>query len=231
MMLNVSGLVVAYGKKQVLHGVDLSAAEGEIVGLVGHNGAGKTTILRSIVGLAPRQAGTVTFGGEPVPAGGVAANVRRGIAFVPQGRNIFSTLTVAENLAIPLSLAGEEGRARLEAVESMFPLLRERRSALASTLSGGQRQMLALGIAILRGPRLILLDEPSTGLAPFLVEEVFRRIVEMRDRFGMAVIVVDQNVSRLLGLCDRMVVLKAGAVVFDGSAEGLGADRSLWSLF
>lgn len=230
-MLSVRDLVVAYGKKQVLHGVDLDVSAGQIVALVGHNGAGKTTLLRSIVGLESRVSGSVAFLGDSVPEGKVAASVRRGIAFVPQGQNTFRSMSVAENLAIPMAEAGTDGSERLAIVEEMFPILRERRQAVASTLSGGQQQMLALGIALLRGPRLIILDEPSTGLAPVLVDEVFTRVMEMRDRLGMSVLVVDQNVRRLIAFADHVTVLKAGSVALDGTPASIGDDERLWSLF
>lgn len=230
-LLDVKDLVVAYDNKQVLHGVDLSVPAGKIVALVGHNGAGKTTLLRAIVGLAPRRSGSIRFDGAELKADEVARNIGRGIAFVTQGRNTFRSMTIAENLAVAVSSAGREAEARIDMVEEMLPLLKERRRALASTLSGGQQQMVALALALVRGPRLIVLDEPSTGLAPVLVGSVFQKIVEMRDRLGMSVLVVDQNVRQLVGFCDRLSILKAGRMVFDGMPGEIGDDRRLWELF
>jgi branched-chain amino acid transport system ATP-binding protein len=223
--------VVAYDNKQVLHGVDLAVPAGKITALVGHNGAGKTTLLRSVIGLAPRRRGSVRFDGAELQAGDVASNVRRGIAFVSQGRNTFRSMTIAENLAVAVSSAGREAAIRLPMVEDMFPLLKERRKAVASTLSGGQQQMVALALALVRGPRLIVLDEPSTGLAPVLVAAVFQKVIEMRERLGMSVLVVDQNVKQLLDFCDRLSVLKAGRIVFDGLPGDISDDRQLWELF
>lgn len=230
-LLDVKDLVVAYDNKQVLHGVDLSVPAGKIVALVGHNGAGKTTLLRAIVGLAPRRSGSIRFDGAELKADEVAQNIGRGIAFVTQGRNTFRSMTIAENLAVAVSSSGREAEARIAMVEEMLPLLKERRRALASTLSGGQQQMVALALALVRGPRLIVLDEPSTGLAPVLVGSVFQKIVEMRDRLGMSVLVVDQNVRQLVGFCDRLSILKAGRMVFDGLPGEIGDDRRLWELF
>ncbi len=229
-LLEVRDLSVAYDKKQVLHGVDLDVAPGRILALVGHNGAGKTTLLRAIVGLVHRSSGDVVFDGQPLKQMAVAANVRRGIAFVTQGKNIFSSMKIGENLTVAMSAAGT-GPERLEMVETMFPLLRERRHAVASTLSGGQRQMLALGLALMREPRLIILDEPSTGLAPNLVASVFDTIVEMRDRLGLSVIVVDQNIRMLTEFSDHMCVLKAGRRIFDGPPSDIADDKHLWGLF
>lgn len=230
-LLAIQDLVVVYGKKQVLHGVSLEVGKGEIVALIGHNGAGKTTLMRSTLGLGPRQSGRASFDGVDMPADDAVGNIRRGIAFVSQGRNTFRSMTIAENLGIAISSAGSEAESRIPLVEEMFPMLRDRRRAVASTLSGGQQQMLALALAILRGPRLIMLDEPSTGLAPVLVSNVFKQLVELRDRLGMSILVVDQNVRQLMTFCDRLVILKAGSVIYDGAATGIGDDQQLWSLF
>lgn len=231
MILDVRDLVVAYHQKDVLHGVSLAVEKAELVALVGHNGAGKTTLMRAALGLVPWSAGSVNFDGRRVMPGRVAETVRRGVAFVPQGRNTFRSLKVAENLDIAVKAAGSEAAARLDNVFAMFPILRERLQQPAGKLSGGQQQMVALALAMVRGPRLVMLDEPSTGLAPVLVDEVFRRVVEMRERFGISVLIVDQNVRRLLGIVDRIAVLKAGRIVFDGPPAGIASDDHLWRLF
>ena len=230
-MLDIRDLVVGYHQKDVLHGVSLGVGPAEIVALVGHNGAGKTTLMRAALGLAPRNAGSVAFDGQAVVPGQVAQTVRRGLAFVPQGRNTFRSLKVAENLDIAVNAASPAAAGRLEEVFSMFPILRERLAQPAGKLSGGQQQMVALALALVRGPRLIMLDEPSTGLAPVMVDEVFRRVVEMRQRFGISVLIVDQNVRRLLGIVDRVAVLKAGRKVFDGPPGAIDGDDQLWKLF
>ena len=231
MMLDVRDLVVGYNKKDVLHGVSLGVGTAEIVALVGHNGAGKTTLMRAALGLTPCTSGSVVFDGQAVDAGHVAQTVARGLAFVPQGRNTFRSLKVAENLDIAVNAAGPGAAARVDEVFAMFPILRERLAQPAGKLSGGQQQMVALALALVRGPRLMMLDEPSTGLSPVMVDEVFRRVVEMRERFGISVLIVDQNVRRLLGMVDRVAVLKAGRKVFDGSPESIMSDDQLWQLF
>lgn len=230
-MLDIRDLVVAYHQKDVLHGVSLGVGNAEIVALIGHNGAGKTTLMRAALGLAAHGSGSVVFDGLPVLPARVAATAARGLAFVPQGRNCFRSLTVAENFDIAVNAAGPGAGGRLEEVFAMFPILRERFEQPAGKLSGGQQQMLALALALVRGPRLIMLDEPSTGLSPVLVDEVFRRVVEMRERFGISVLIVDQNVRRLLGIVDRVAVLKAGSMVFDGPPVGIEGDAQLWQLF
>lgn len=231
MMLDIRDLVVGYNHKNVLHGVSLTVGKAEIVALVGHNGAGKTTLMRSTLGLTPCSSGSVAFDGQPVTAGHVAQTVARGLAFVPQGRNTFRSLKVAENLDIAVNAAGPGAAARVDQVFAMFPILRERLAQPASKLSGGQQQMVALALALVRAPRLIMLDEPSTGLSPVMVDEVFRRVVEMRERFGISVLIVDQNVRRLLGIVDRVAVLKAGRKVFDGPPASITNDDQLWQLF
>jgi branched-chain amino acid transport system ATP-binding protein len=198
---------------------------------VGHNGAGKTTLMRSALGLTPWRAGSVVFDGQAVDPGRVARTVARGFAFVPQGRNTFRSLKVSENLDVAVNAAGPGAKARVEEVFAMFPILRERLAQPAGKLSGGQQQMVALALALVRGPRLIMLDEPSTGLSPVMVDEVFKRVVEMRERFGISVLIVDQNVRRLLSIVDRVAVLKAGRKVFDGAPATIQNDDQLWQLF
>lgn len=230
-MLEVDALSVGYSGKRVLHQVSISVAEGAVVALVGHNGAGKTTLLRAALGLVPRLSGTVVFRGEPVQVGAAAATIRRGLSFVPQGRNTFRDMSVAENLAIAASAAARDTRVDRNAVFDLFPILHERLTQRAGSLSGGQQQMLALACVLLRGPRMILLDEPSTGLAPVLVDGVFKTVAELRRRYGVSLLVVDQNVRRLLAIADRLYVLKAGEIVFAGAPAEIGADSDLWRLF
>jgi branched-chain amino acid transport system ATP-binding protein len=230
-MLEIRDLRVAYGTKQVLHGVSLAARPGRIVGLVGHNGAGKTTLLRTALGLVRRAAGTVRFFDHQVEFGDTAALVRSGLCLVPEGRGIFRHLTVEDNLMIAAKAATGKPLVAFADVFKLFPVLAERREQHAQALSGGQQQMLAIAAALLRAPRLVLLDEPSTGLAPVLVDEVFATIASLRDRFGLGVLVVDQNVARLLALCDEFHVLKAGEVVFAGAPAALGGTDDLWKVF
>ncbi len=230
-MLEVRGLRVAYGAKQVLHGVDLVAPAGRIVGLVGHNGAGKTTLLRAAMGLAAIAGGAINFRDRAVKSGDTAALVRAGLCLVPEGRGIFRHLSIDDNLLLAREAASDAKLVSIDEVCEIFPALRERRSRPAQALSGGQQQMLAIAAALLRGPRMVLLDEPSTGLAPVLVDEVFAVIAGLRDRFGLGVLVVDQNVGRLLTLCDDLYVLKAGEIVFTGSPAALRDAGDLWKYF
>jgi branched-chain amino acid transport system ATP-binding protein len=230
-MLEVEGLHAGYGVKQVLRNVSLRVGEREIVALIGHNGAGKTTALRAMMGLSTPSAGHIRFAGRVVRGGEAAVLVRAGMSFVPQGHNIFADLKVDENLDIADARVGQGATVSRSDVLTLFPALAQRGSALASTLSGGQRQMLALACALLRRPRLILLDEPSTGLAPILVDEVFALISLLRERFGLSVLVVDQNARKLMSIADHVVVIKAGEVVFSGAPIELARDDDLWRLF
>jgi branched-chain amino acid transport system ATP-binding protein len=228
-MLEASGLRVAYGSSLALDGVSLSVARGEIVALIGHNGAGKTTLLRAAMGLVPIAAGAIRFNGRPARHGRTAELVRHGLAFVPQGRSIFRDLTVAENLAVALSGTARAGMSEAD-ILALFPMLAERRGQGAGSLSGGQQQMLALALALAKRPELILLDEPSTGLAPVLVESVFATLARLQDQLETAFLVVDQNIDRLLAVASRAYVLKAGRLVREGAARALASD-DLWKLF
>lgn len=228
-MLEVQDLRVAYGKKLAVDGVSLTVGEGELAALVGHNGAGKTTVMRAVLGLTPRSGGTVRFAGRTLGPDDAETAVGHGLAFVPQGRNTFRTMTVAENLDV--ARGAGSGPIGLPEVLAMFPILAERRRQRAGSLSGGQQQMLALAMTLLRNPRLIMLDEPSTGLAPVLVEGVFRTVRDLRERYGVSVLVIDQNVRRLLDLVDRVHVMKAGRLIHAGSPATLAGDDALWQLF
>ena len=224
-MLEVDRVDVAYGPIQVLKGVCLSVRSGEVVALIGANGAGKTTILRTISGLLKPTSGSILFEGRPIHGAPAEDIVARGITQVPEGRRIFPELTVEENLRIGAYLARD--RARVEkgfaAVYDLFPRLRERRRQLGSTLSGGEQQMLAFARALMAEPRLLLLDEPSLGLAPQLVQEVARVIGEFKQR-GMTVLLVEQNARLALSLADRGYVLALGRIVLSDQSEQLLAD-------
>ncbi len=218
--LEAEGLHTYYGKSHILHGIDLCVDEGQIVALLGRNGAGKTTTLRSLVGLtAPRQ-GTVRILGQTTtrwPPFRVAA---LGVGYVPEGRRIFANLTVHENLKVPLE---RPGRWDLDRVYQHFPKLAERRTNRGNQLSGGEQEMLAIARALLLNPRLLLLDEPSQGLAPTIVKDVFRIVREMRDE-GMSVLLVEQNVRAAVAVADVAYVLDDGKVVHAGPARDLAED-------
>ncbi len=220
--LTAEGLNTFYGKSHILHDVGLSVAEGRITTLLGRNGAGKSTTLRSLVGLTPARSGRVTiFGSDTtgLPPFRIAA---LGVGFVPEGRRIFPNLTVEENLRVPLERPGPWTIPR---IFELFPRLGERRGNRGRQLSGGEQEMLSIARALLLNPRLLILDEPSQGLAPLIVREVFRIIVAMRTE-GISVLLVEQNVRMSLDIADHAYVLENGAMVYDGPAESLAGDES-----
>jgi branched-chain amino acid transport system ATP-binding protein len=219
--LEAGGLQTFYSKSHILHGVGLEVDEGEIVTLLGRNGAGKTTTLRSLMGLTPPRAGSIrVFGTEvaKLPTFRIAA---LGVGYVPEGRRIFPNLTVEENLKVPLARSGPWS---IERIYQLFPRLAERRSNRGRQLSGGEQEMLAIARALLLNPRLLLLDEPSQGLAPLIVKEVFRVIGTMRQE-GISVLLVEQNVRVSLAVADRAYVLDEGKVVYAGPAAELAGDE------
>ncbi len=233
-LLEVEGLESGYGKKTVLQGVSLRVNEGEVVTMLGHNGAGKSTTLKTILGLLPARAGQVRFAGRPWASGNPVENVRRGMALVPQGRGVFPDLTVIENLMLGAytQRGAAANSARLREVIELFPMLEERRAQRAGTLSGGQQQMVAVGMALMPRPRLMMMDEPSIGLAPVLVKRVLETARQINHRFGTAIILVEQNIKTALGVADRAYVMKSGRVVLEKpAAELLAAQDSWWQLY
>jgi len=221
-MLRVEDLVVKYGELQVVHGVSFEVKKGEIFAIVGSNGAGKSTILKAIAGLVPPAGGLVTFDGRKLhemPAHKIAAC---GVIYVPEGRRLFGRLSVMDNLLV--GSYGARARAHrqenLETVFSLFPVLRERKHQKARTLSGGEGQMLAIARGIMSCPEVLMLDEPSLGIAPVLVDKIFEAIPRLREQ-GMAVVLVEQNVHRALEIADRGVVLQTGRIVLEGTADTL----------
>jgi branched-chain amino acid transport system ATP-binding protein len=208
-MLEVEALEVRYGAVPAVRNISLSVAEGEIVGLIGPNGAGKSTTLHAITGLTPAYAGDVRLDGRPILGLSPEAIAREGIALVPEGRRIFADFTVEENLRLGLAARRDgDGGALAEAFE-LFPVLREFRGRSAGALSGGQQQQLAIGRALVAGPRVLLLDEPSLGLAPTIVDEVFDALVRIRER-GVTILLVEQRAQRTVALADRTEVLANG---------------------
>jgi branched-chain amino acid transport system ATP-binding protein len=232
-VLDVSALQAGYGRgKTVLRGVDLHVAHGELALLMGHNGAGKTTLLRTIFGELRETAGDVRFLGEPL-RGSSAERVRRGVSYTAGGRAVFAGLTVEENLATAASVVETDARRvaeRRALVLDVFPQLGERLRAIAGGLSGGQQRMLAVSMAVMQEPRLLLLDEPSLGLAPVLVERLYRSIAEIRRRLGLAVLVVEQTINPAMLAADHVYVLRMGEVVFRGGEEALHDSERLWSM-
>ncbi|MBI3453410.1 MAG: ABC transporter ATP-binding protein [Rhodospirillales bacterium] len=225
MLLEVVGLSSHYGRIQALRGIDLAVAEGELLALVGGNGAGKTTLLRAISGVQPASAGTVRFAGEDISRASAAERVRRGIAQVPEGRQVFGPLSVEDNLALgAYTRPKAEIAAGLERTYAMFPVLKEKRRQAAGTLSGGQQQMLAIGRALMAQPRLLLLDEPSMGLAPLLVADIFRAIEGLK-RAGVTIFLVEQNAHAALSIADRGYVLETGRIVLQDKGPALLANE------
>lgn len=227
-MLQVDKVKAHYGKLQVLHDVSLTIQNSERVGIFGHNGAGKTTLLKSLVGDLAQVEGEIRYQAHPILAGQVHLNVRHGIGFVPQGHNVFRELSVEQNLRIAGLM---HDPAYVETVYGIFPILKERHLQLAGSLSGGQQQMLALGMALMTRPQLLLLDEPTTGLAPIIVRDVLASIRAINQSEGTTVLIVEQNVQATLKQVERAIVLKSGRVIFDGPSQQLLEEKSLWHLF
>ena len=230
-MLRVTALESRYGRIPALKGIDLRVGAGELVALVGANGAGKTTLLRAISGVQPIAAGRIEFCGEDVTAAPPEARVRRGMVQVPEGRQVFGPLSVVDNLRLgAYRRARAESAASLERVYAMFPDLAERRAQPAGTLSGGQQQMLAIGRALMAQPRLLLLDEPSMGLAPRLVAEIFACVRSLRDAHT-TILLVEQNARAALAIADRGYVLETGSIVLAGTGAELLADAGVRSAY
>ena len=227
-MLEVKNLEVYYGVICALKGISFEVNEGEIVSLIGANGAGKTTTMQSVVGLIPKKAGTVTFDGQDITKTPCHKIVHLGMTQVPEGRRIFQELSVYENLL--MGAYGEKDKqgfkADLEAIYTRFPRLAERRNQIAGTLSGGEQQMLAMGRAIMCHPKLLMLDEPSMGLSPLLVDQVFEIIKDI-NKDGTTVLLVEQNAGKSLAISDRAYVMENGSIVLSGTGAELAASEQV----
>lgn len=221
-ILRVENLHTFYGKSHILHGVSMEVAEGEIVTLLGRNGAGKTTTLRSLSGLTPARDGRIEIFGQDTTRWPAYRIARLGVGYVPEGRRIFPNLTVLENLSVPMT---RPGRWTVERVLQLFPNLGARRDSWGRQLSGGEQEMLAIARALLVNPKLLLLDEPSQGLAPLLVREVFRVVASMREE-GISILLVEQNARFGLEVADRVYVLNDGRMVHSGPAQELAKDET-----
>jgi branched-chain amino acid transport system ATP-binding protein len=234
-LLEVVGLHAGYGRTDVLRDVALHVDSGEVVSLIGSNGAGKSTLLKAIVGLVPPSAGSVHFGGADVSGHRPEKLVGRGVALVPEGRLLFGPLSVADNLALgAYATSGASRRAvaaaRLAKVHELFPVLAERAEQSADTLSGGEQQMLAVGRALMSGPSLLLLDEPSLGLAPKVIAEIFSALERLRAD-GVTILLVEQDAKLALRHSDRGYVMRTGSIVLSGSAAELGQDESVRTIY
>jgi len=230
-VLEVSGLTTRYGEISALRNASLLVGAGEVVGLIGPNGAGKTTLLNTLAGLLEPSEGGVTFDGEDVTGSSPERLLRMGLALVPEHRRIFGDLTVEENLRIGgIIVSTRRRQSLLEEMAEQFPVLRQKWTTAAGFLSGGEAQQLAIARALMSEPRLLMMDEPSLGLAPVMVDVVFELISSLRDR-GRTLLVVEQNATRMLDLADRAYVMRSGAVVAEGTGADLRADDQLFDTF
>ncbi len=232
-MLKVEGLEVWYGKIMAVTDISLSVEDGEIVGLIGPNGAGKTTILNSIIGVVKPRKGRVTMNGNPLENLPTHEIIKRGVSIAPEGRRLFPYLTVEENLL--MGAIGREAWKRrketLEFVYNLFPRLSERKMQLGGTLSGGEQQMLTIARALMSAPKLLLVDEPSLGLAPKIVVEVYRRLKSLRDESGITILLSDQNAKKVLEVSDRAYIIENGRIVMEGESDRLAADRKVREVY
>jgi branched-chain amino acid transport system ATP-binding protein len=226
-VLAVADVHTYYGDSHVLHGVSLGVEPGEVLVILGRNGMGKTTLIRSVIGFTPPRRGRVSLGGQDVTGWAPFRRIERGMALVPQGRRVFASLSVRENLDVART---GRGRWDLERVYGLFPRLRERASNRANKLSGGEQQMLAIGRALMSNPTLLLMDEPTEGLAPLLVREVGRVIAELK-REGLSILLVEQNLPMAAAVADRVHVLSRGEIVYAGTPAALLADEAVKSRY
>jgi branched-chain amino acid transport system ATP-binding protein len=231
--LEASGLRVAYGRKEVLYGVDISVGAGEIVVVVGHNGAGKTTLLKAVTGLLPTRSGTIRRDGRDVTRTSTARRVEGGLWYIPSERFVFGPMSVDDNLALGAISGPSSHRSRaerLEQVYELFPLLAQRGKQSAGSLSGGQQRMLSIGMALMAEPRMFLLDEPSLGLAPGLVIEIMDVVRRLADT-GISVLLVEQNIRQALRVADRAYVMRSGRMVSEAPAAEMNDHANVWELF
>jgi branched-chain amino acid transport system ATP-binding protein len=231
-LLKVDGLRLGYARSDVVHGISFRVPRGAIVSLIGANGAGKSTTLRGLSGLLKPRAGSITFAGVEIAGKAAHQIARRRLVQVPEGRQIFAEMTVAENLAMGAYLVTDKGEAkrRSDAVITRFPRLGERRTQLAGYLSGGEQQMLAIGRAMMAKPELLLLDEPSMGLAPLIVEEIFRIILQIRSE-GSTVLLVEQNAHAALDISDYSYVIESGKIVLEGSGAEVAHNPAVMAAY
>ena len=223
-LLKVSGLKVAYGGIQAVKGVSFEVRQGELVSLIGANGAGKTTTLKAVTGIQPVAAGEIEFMGRAIKGQGAWDLVKQGLVMVPEGRGVFSRMTITENLQMGAFVRDDKDiDADVDKVFGIFPRLKERAKQLAGTMSGGEQQMLAMGRALMARPKVLLMDEPSMGLSPIMVDKIFEVVADIHKQ-GTTILLVEQNASRALALADRGYVMESGEITMQGEAKGLLAD-------
>ena len=224
-LLKVSGLKVGYGGIQAVKGVDFEVREGELVSLIGSNGAGKTTTMKAITGTLPFSEGDIEYLGKSIRGKGAWDLVKQGLAMVPEGRGVFARMTITENLQMGAYIRNDKAEIALdiEKMFTIFPRLRERKDQLAGTMSGGEQQMLAMGRALMSRPKVLLLDEPSMGLSPIMVDKIFEVVKDVYAQ-GVTILLVEQNASRALGIADRGYVMESGVVAMSGDAKQMLSD-------
>ncbi|WP_132137937.1 ABC transporter ATP-binding protein [Pseudoduganella sp. UC29_71] len=231
LVLEIKGLTSHYGRIQALHGIDIEVRQGQLVALVGANGAGKTTLLRAISGVQPISGGSIHFSGQDVSRASADKRVRAGICQVPEGRQVFGPMSVEDNLLLgAYTRPKAEVAADMERMYQLFPVLREKRALLAGTLSGGQQQMLAMARALMGKPSVLLLDEPSMGLAPLLIAEIFRIVASLRDQ-GITIFLVEQNAHAALSIADVGYVIETGAITLSGPGPELLKNEQVQSAY
>jgi ABC-type branched-subunit amino acid transport system ATPase component len=230
-LLELSGVAAGYGPKTVIEDVSFSLDPGSILAFLGHNGAGKTTTLKTLMGLLPARTGRIVFDGKPIDRLSTAERVGGGLRLLPEGRGIFPDLSVAENIDVVAARnVGANAMFKPDSLYRLFPVLDERRATRAGSMSGGQQQMLAFGLSILGTPRCLLLDEPSIGLAPNLVERLFDQVRDVCSAHAVTAILVEQNVAAAMRIADRVIIMNNGRIVFDGSPEKARASN-VWHYF
>jgi branched-chain amino acid transport system ATP-binding protein len=230
MLLEVEEICSGYDGMEILHGISLSVDSGEIVAIIGANGAGKSTTLKTLAGEIPVSKGSIRFANSPVVGGGSHRTAKQGLMLVPEHRALFGTLTVEDNLKMGAWGRGSRAGFSENEILDLFPILGERRSQIAETMSGGQQQMVAIARALMSAPRLLMLDEPSTGLSPKLTWDVFHAVNTIRES-GVGVLIVEQNASQVLNLADRAYVLESGAIALSGDASELAEDERVQSAY
>jgi len=232
-LLELDRLQAGYGRKQVVFDVDMHVEPGEIVGVLGHNGSGKSTTIKTVLGVMPALGGKVIYQGGDVTKAGSRHNVRAGMALIPSERFVFQDLTVIDNLLLGGANDPDADRRakRLELVYELFPILEERSDQAAGTMSGGQQRMVSLGIALMSHPKLLMLDEPSLGLAPAVVQSIFDTVRKLADTEGLSVLLLEQNVAQALRIVDRVYVMRSGRIILEETVAQMRARDSYWDLF
>jgi branched-chain amino acid transport system ATP-binding protein len=232
-LLTLDRLQAGYGRKQVVFDVDMHIAPGEVVGVLGHNGSGKSTTIRTVLGITKALGGKIVFDGRDVTRSGSRHNVKAGMAMIPSERFVFADLSVRDNLLLGAENDPDPDRKarRMELVHSLFPILVERAQQPAGTMSGGQQRMVSLGMALMASPKLLMLDEPSLGLAPTVVQQIFDTVRRLADEEGLSVLLLEQNVGQALRIVDRVYVMRSGRVILEETVEQMKARDSYWDLF